>query len=356
MRRKCGFTLVELLVVVAIIALLISILLPSLASAREQARAIVCATHLGDVSKAVGIYLLESDGLYPPSYLYMSDAEGNVNWDLQGDNSYGYQHWSFLLYRNGAAKEEAFTCPSIPHGGHPASNPGKDLRNWEGGQTPASQEGQPTGFNPPSDRQAPRMAFMANGFIMPRNKFDTIASGGPRYNFLVDENKIDNNGKTILFAEYPRNWRTMAKDAGGSMVASRSHRPFVPAYSLSSGDDMYLAPPNSTLFYYAESALLDLGYGMRPLAEIDSAQFGYTITKAPIWQPINYIGRHHTGQTVNFMYVDTHVERKTPKETFDKLEWGTKIYSLTGKNGILGSAQDGVLNQDPDKFYSEGTP
>src|SRR5262245_51060072 len=59
-RRESAFTLIELLVVVSIIALLISILLPSLSKAKERARAVACAANLQQIGVALGCYLHEN--------------------------------------------------------------------------------------------------------------------------------------------------------------------------------------------------------------------------------------------------------------------------------------------------------
>ena len=63
--RRPGFTLVELLVVIGIIALLISILLPSLNRAREQANATKCLNNMRQVGIAFMMYAGENKGLFP---------------------------------------------------------------------------------------------------------------------------------------------------------------------------------------------------------------------------------------------------------------------------------------------------
>lgn len=60
-----GFTLLELLIVVAIISLLLSILLPALGTARRQARAAVCLTNQRTIAQALRLYAQENKGLLP---------------------------------------------------------------------------------------------------------------------------------------------------------------------------------------------------------------------------------------------------------------------------------------------------
>jgi prepilin-type N-terminal cleavage/methylation domain-containing protein len=71
-----AFTLIELLVVVAIIALLISILLPKLARAKEQSRTVKCLSNLKQVGIAMQSYFLDTNDWFP--------------WEK--NNSYHYLH------------------------------------------------------------------------------------------------------------------------------------------------------------------------------------------------------------------------------------------------------------------------
>jgi prepilin-type N-terminal cleavage/methylation domain-containing protein/prepilin-type processing-associated H-X9-DG protein len=63
--RHSGFTLVELLVVIGIIALLISMLLPALNKARRAASTVACAANLRSIVQAMHIYASQNNGYFP---------------------------------------------------------------------------------------------------------------------------------------------------------------------------------------------------------------------------------------------------------------------------------------------------
>ena len=61
-----SFTLIEVLVVVAIIGILASLLLPSLSKARKSARTSVCMNNAKNISSAIFMYPDDNDGYFPP--------------------------------------------------------------------------------------------------------------------------------------------------------------------------------------------------------------------------------------------------------------------------------------------------
>jgi len=86
--RQRGFTLLEVLVVIAIIGVLVALLLPSVQAAREAARRAQCVNHLGQLILAVHNYESQH-GVYPPGTI---DAKGPIlnaqlgyhhNWVIQ---------------------------------------------------------------------------------------------------------------------------------------------------------------------------------------------------------------------------------------------------------------------------------
>jgi prepilin-type processing-associated H-X9-DG protein/prepilin-type N-terminal cleavage/methylation domain-containing protein len=103
MNRR-AFTLVELLVVVAIIALLIGIMLPALSRARDVARATVCLANVRNTGLAIQMYANEHGSHYPPSScgLHGNPAE---TWWINALQPYASTR---LLYRCPCDKAETF--------------------------------------------------------------------------------------------------------------------------------------------------------------------------------------------------------------------------------------------------------
>lgn len=76
--KKNGFTLVELLVVIGIIAVLAGILLPSLTEARNRAKSVICRSNLKEMALGFMMYLEDNDGYVFPLVHFGRDDKGEL--------------------------------------------------------------------------------------------------------------------------------------------------------------------------------------------------------------------------------------------------------------------------------------
>jgi len=109
-RRFRGFSLVELIVVIGVIALLIGMLLPSLRNAREAAKAVQCASQLRQVGTGLVNYMNSFRGNYPAwSGWHVAGGDGT------GEDDPG-PAWTEQLapYLGAQAFSTLYNCPSFP--------------------------------------------------------------------------------------------------------------------------------------------------------------------------------------------------------------------------------------------------
>ncbi|MDD7985108.1 prepilin-type N-terminal cleavage/methylation domain-containing protein [Lentisphaera marina] len=163
MQKK--FSLIELLVVVAIIGILVSLLAPTLKSSREKSRAAVCKSNLHQLGMAAGLYADDNEGLYTISF--------NGGWYVYPLTAMGYVS---------SINEKSFTCPSLP------------LANWN------------------VTNNALNVYGVAQDKAPVRSGYYEVNSGGPKNKWL-DSNEVKVSSEHFFYAD-------SARANGGSLVQS----------------------------------------------------------------------------------------------------------------------------------------
>ena len=103
-RGGTGFTLIELMVVIAIIAILAALLLPTLARAKEQAKCAMCISNLKQIGLAFRTFSLDHEGVYP---WRLSPQEGGTYGPAAGA---GWKN--YLAVSNELSSPRILVCPS----------------------------------------------------------------------------------------------------------------------------------------------------------------------------------------------------------------------------------------------------
>jgi prepilin-type N-terminal cleavage/methylation domain-containing protein/prepilin-type processing-associated H-X9-DG protein len=93
----CGFTIIEILVVIGIIALLTAILLPALSKARASANSLTCEKNLQQMAQAIQYYISDSRGILP--YGYWDGTFNPLTGSDLGFNAVTGADWTILLQR-----------------------------------------------------------------------------------------------------------------------------------------------------------------------------------------------------------------------------------------------------------------
>jgi prepilin-type processing-associated H-X9-DG protein len=296
--------LIELLVVIGIIAILASILMPTMSKAKDSARGAMCLSNMRGIAMAMIQYNADHDGYYPTSYYYVNGA----------NSSNGYVHWTGIL-ESGQYFDanKAYVCPQHRVGGWAPTNFTPDRI----ADPPAGQVTQTAGID---DQQIKRLTYVANEILMPRRKYSSVNQN------LVRSSDVANASGTILFAEYTDDISCLLDTSTTGGSALKTHRP-TSGIKLAGGG-----------VFDGEKYVNGTGIEALTAADAEAAiSNSHAAGSAAGQHHIAYMNPTMHGETSSYAFADGHAEQLTLQETLDPRDfrWGQKAYSCPDRPTIV---------------------
>ncbi|HSW47285.1 MAG TPA: prepilin-type N-terminal cleavage/methylation domain-containing protein [Phycisphaerae bacterium] len=239
--RRAGFTLIEILVVVAIVALLVSIMVPSIAAAREQGRRAVCLSNLHQSGTGFSMYAADFKQYLPSREHFGYYIKGSK----QGFTTPQIINYGSLYGKYVGKDLHIFFCPAnIEHGyDDPAYGAASFLRPassitfggyiWAIPLLPGNYPRESTKGVYPAEGLSPRYVTWADGKPYdPRKRplqaleADNVIAYA-KYGGIGLGEFIHKTGYNVLFTDYHAKWvadpkRIIARIAGGGGPTSGS--------------------------------------------------------------------------------------------------------------------------------------
>lgn len=287
-----GFTLVELLVVIAIIGVLIALLLPAVQAAREAARRAQCANHLKQIGLATQNYYGARNSL-PPAYL---TGMGHATWlvmimpYLEAGNLYSIANVEKSYYSLPEATirthVDVYLCPSH-RGGEQLSTKGDERAPVKHRPGAVANYQACAG----DGTIVPYYLNSANGVLRPTHDCE-LTNGCPL------TGTISGTGPYMIYKGWrmQRNYKIITDGLSNTFLAGEKHVMTGHDGEIDYGDNSYFNDDNS-------SSAVNLAGPLYPLAESPDDP------NIPLANRSMTFGSHHTGGMVQFTMADASVQQ-----------------------------------------------